>query len=83
MPVEEFVARLGLRDGSNEPFCSEGLSVTSAWRPDAAPRMRGFTPMELMLTVGLIGVLMGIAVRRTRVTASAYARTRRCARSPP
>jgi len=37
--------------------------VTSARRPDAAPRrMRGFTLMELMLTVGLIGVLMGIAV---------------------
>ena len=37
--------------------------MTSALRPDAAPRrMRGFSMMELMLTVGLIGVLASIAV---------------------
>ncbi len=37
--------------------------MTSARRPDAAPRrMRGFTLMELMLTVGLVGVLASIAV---------------------
>ena len=37
--------------------------MTSASRPNTAPRrMRGFTMMELMLTVGLVGVLASIAV---------------------
>lgn len=37
--------------------------MMSARRPErAARRTRGFTLMEVMLTVGLIGVLMGIAI---------------------